>query len=308
MLGQENRPQCGMSPGQGVRAVVGQARLLHLALQARALVVGLLVPSLPRSCCSSLQPAVTLAWLRRGARGRFWLGCAGPGSALEAPRPWRRKGRPVRLHAQRHPNLPPPGPAGALPGAGSQTRGECRRALSSIPIKDFLLQLQPSTVPCSNLPPGDFCGLLVFSQDLLQTWDGEQPGPLQPPRGRSSLPPLLHSPFLHVQVAAPCGPSSGSPGTSYSFWLCSSSHLSVFTSPIQRSSKSQDLLADILLTLPTLSVSATRKVGCEERGCCDHWACRPLLDRWPTTPTTPAACWEWCALLCPPSGVLVIHF
>lgn len=69
----------------------------------------------------------------------------------------------------------------------------------------------------NNLPQGDFSGLLVFSQNLLQTWDGNQPGCQQPPKGRSSLPSLLHSLYFHVQVATPCDPSSGSPSTSHSF-------------------------------------------------------------------------------------------
>lgn len=247
----------------------GQARLLHLALQPKALVVGLVVP------------------LQQPAPGRD------PGLAEE------RSAGPL-LVGLRRPRFSPGGPpaleeegqgrqaartAGSTPPSSRpRRRSPWSRQLDTWGVGHVgsadvlfppspprtLLQLQPSTVPCSNLPPGDFCGLLVFSQHLLQTWDGEQPGPLQPRRGRSSLPPRLHSPYLHVQVATPGGPSSGSPGTSYSFWLCSSSHLSVFTSPFQRSSESQDLLADILLTLPTLSVSATRKVGCKERGCCDH--------------------------------------
>lgn len=126
-----------------------------------------------------------------------------------------------------------------------------------------LLQLQPSTFPCSNLPSGDYSGLPVFSQDLHQIWDGKQPGSLYTPRGRSCLPPLLPSLDLHMWVATPCGPCSGSPSTFHSFWLCSSPCFSIFA--IQSLSKSQDLLADILLALATLSISSSRRME-HERG------------------------------------------
>lgn len=166
-----------------------------------------------------------------------------------------------------------------------------------------LLRLQLPTLPCRSLPLKEFSGLLVFSQDLHQIWDGMQPGLLQPPRGRSSSPPLLHSLHLHVRVATPCCPSSGSPSTSYSFWLCFSPHLSIFALPIQSPSKSQDLLAGILLALTTLSISATRRMECKREDALTvvlastpRWPSRaPCLGQQP-----PAACWEWCALLCVP--------
>lgn len=129
-LRQENQPQRAMSPGPGCQSSHrGRQGCSVLALQGRALVIDLSVPSLPWSCCSSPHPVMTLLRL---------------GDVLSPP---------------------------------SSPR--------------VLLWLEPFAVPCSNLPLGDFSGLLVFSQHLHQIWDGKEPAPLLPPRGRSSMPPLL---------------------------------------------------------------------------------------------------------------------
>lgn len=203
---------------------------------------------------------MTLARLRRGAWGYFWLGCTGPALISRSSWPWRRKGRGTGLCTYIAEFKPP----SSKPCRHSLWNGQSDVGSAKVPFPpsppSALLQLQLSPVPCNNLPSGDFSGLLVFSQDLLQTWNRKQLGLLQPPRGRSSLLPLLHSLHLHVQVAIPCGPFSGSPSTSHSFWLCSSFHFSIFAFPIQRFCQSQDLLANVLLALATSSISVTRSV------------------------------------------------
>lgn len=175
----------------------------------------------------------------------------------------------------------PPGPAGGRAGPPVWGQASFLQALQhsprsltrGVPTCPFLHHHQGLCCDRNPLPsPAVIClweTSLGFSQELLQTWGGKQPGALKLPRGRSSpgtasppaQPPLLRSLHLRVQVAAPCSPSSGSPSTSHTFWLHSSSRLSIFASPIQKSSKLQDLLAGLLLA--SLSVSATKKVECK---------------------------------------------
>lgn len=253
----ENWPQRGMSPWPGRRSHRrGRRGCSVLDLQARALEISLLVLSLPWSCRSRPAPCRHTGQAQEGSTGLLLEGLhrprvglqllLGPAGGRAGPPVW---GQASFLQAPQH-------------SSRSLTRG--------VPTCSFLHHHQGLCCDCNPLPsPAVIClreTSLGFSQDVLQTWGGKQPGALKLPRVRSSScaasppaqSPLLRSLHLRVQVAAPCGPSSGSPSTSHTFWLHSSSCLSIFASPIQKSSKLQDLLAGLLLA--ALSISATRKV------------------------------------------------
>lgn len=85
------------------------------------------------------------------------------------------------------------------------------------------------------------------------------------------------------------------------FWLHFSLHLFIFASFTQSPCKSQDLLADVLQAVATLSIHATSKKEHKRRKSVTVGLVFTLL--WPSRAPylgqqPPAACWEWCALLC----------
>jgi len=211
MLRQENRPQRGMSPGPGCQSHCRGRQ----GCSIRA-VISLSVLSLPWSCSSSLHPVMTLAGLSRGAGG--WLLLDGLRRSRVGVQVLLAPEEEGQSHGSAHtagPNLPPPGPAGTHPRAGSLmwTCSFLRHHQwlccdCNILLSPAVICFRDTSLGCwSSLRTSSRPGVgktrtpaATTSQELLATPPAQPPSPRA---GGNSLQSLLWLPQYFSQLLAP---------------------------------------------------------------------------------------------------------